>query len=75
MRSVRIESTIEGVEDLEVPQAPAPTRRPGRLWRRAAAFLLGVTLGISGIVIGQQAFESHHSDLFGPADAPPALRR
>ncbi|WP_293854962.1 hypothetical protein [uncultured Alsobacter sp.] len=74
MRSVRIESTIEGVDGVETPQPGASARRPGRFWRRAAAFLLGVTLGISGIVIGQQAFE-RHSELFGPADAPPPLRR
>jgi hypothetical protein len=74
MRSVRIESTVDGVDGLGAPSAGVPPRRTGRVWRRAAAFLLGVTLGMSGIVIGQQAFEGH-SDLFGPADAPPALRR
>jgi hypothetical protein len=74
MRSVRIETTIEGVDDPAAPAGAGSPRRPGRLWRRAAAFLLGVTLGISSIVIGQQAFE-RHTDLFGPADEPPALRR
>ncbi|MHB2169672.1 hypothetical protein [Alsobacter sp. R-9] len=59
------------------PEAEHPRdegRRTGRLWRAVAAFLLGLTLGISGIVIGQSAFE-RHLDLFGPADAPPPLRR
>lgn len=74
MRSVRIESTIEGVDDPAAPAGGRISRRPGRVWRRAAAFLLGVTLGISGIVIGQQAFD-RHTDLFGTPDAPPALRR
>jgi hypothetical protein len=74
MRSVRIESTVDGVNGFHVSSRPGASHRPGRLWRRTAAFLLGLTLGISGIVIGQSAFDGH-GDLFGSSDAPPALRR
>jgi hypothetical protein len=74
MRSVRIDPTADGVDRFDAPSRLSAPSRQGRLWRRTAAFLLGLTLGISGIVIGQSAFEGH-GDLFGPAESPPTLRR
>lgn len=78
MSSLRYDQTIEPAdEDVDGPavvRPPSTATRATRVWRGVAAFLLGLTLGISGIVIGQSAFE-RHLDLFGPADAPPVLRR
>lgn len=77
MRSVRIETAFPTVErqsalDPSVPPGAAPA--PSGLWRRLAAFLLGITLGVSTIIIGQSAFHGD-ADLFGSADTPPTLRR
>lgn len=76
MRTLGIDPTLDERDDeggsTDRPQV-APIR-PRRLLRGVAAFLLGLTLGITGIVMVQSAFE-RHLDLFGPSDSPPPLRR
>jgi len=76
MRTLGIDPTLDERDDdggsTDRPQA-APIR-PRRLLRGVAAFLLGLTLGITGIVMVQSAFE-RHLDLFAPSDSPPPLRR
>lgn len=77
MRSVRIETafpTVERQSALDSAVSPGATPPPSRIWRRLAAFLLGITLGVSTIIIGQSAFHGD-ADLFGSADSPPPLRR
>jgi hypothetical protein len=76
MRTLGIDPTLDERDDdrgsTDRPQAEPI--RPRRLLRGVAAFLLGLTLGITGIVMVQSAFE-RHLDLFGPSDSPPPLRR
>lgn len=76
MRSLRIDPALDEPDDTGSVAGPSrsTTARPGRVWRAVAAFLLGLTLGITGIVMVQSAFE-RHLDLFTTQDNPPPLRR
>jgi hypothetical protein len=76
MRTLGIDPSLDEPDDSGgAMDRPQGTRiRPRRLLRGVAAFLLGLTLGITGIVMVQSAFE-RHLDLFGPSDSPPPLRR
>ena len=57
-------------------ETPAPrASRPAAIWKGFAAFLLGVTLGMSFIVFGQTALDGPGSQDSGLWDSPPALRR
>ncbi len=74
MRSLRIDPTLgEPVDGTAADHPDGSRNRPWRAWRAVAAFLLGLTLGITGIVMVQSAFE-RHLDLFS-TDSPPPLRR
>lgn len=76
MRSLRIDPALDEPDDAGSAAGPSRStpNRPGRVWRAVAAFLLGLTLGITGIVMVQSAFE-RHLDLFTTQDSPPPLRR
>lgn len=86
MRSLRIDPSLDEPDESDSlaeasrgdASRPGASRsvpaRPGRVWRAVAAFLLGLTLGITGIVMVQSAFE-RHLDLFTTQDSPPPLRR
>jgi len=70
-------SGTAGRESEPVPAAPIVEAEPSQVravGKGFAAFLLGVTLGMSFIVIGQSAFsdlDTNRQDLFS---SPPALR-
>ena len=76
MRTLGIDPTLDDRDDdAGSTDRPQGTRgRPRRVLRGVAAFLLGLPLGLTGIVMVQSAFE-RHLDLFGPSDSPPPLRR
>jgi len=76
MRSLRIDPSLDEPDDRgsNAGTSASMPARPRRVWRAVAAFLLGLTLGITGIVMVQSAFE-RHLDLFTTQDDPPPLRR
>lgn len=62
-----------------VPEAEqrtvTPRTRSGWVWKGFAAFLLGLTLGVSAIIFGQNALTDAAQDRPSLWDTPPALRR
>ncbi|MFZ4534636.1 MAG: hypothetical protein ACOYOJ_22870 [Alsobacter sp.] len=67
--AVRISEPVPAVPIVEA--APTPARSLGKGF---AAFLLGVTLGMSFIVIGQSAFSDLITDGQDLFSSPPVLR-